>query len=120
MADEVKKTIMDSAERSAQRMSEMGRDAAEKLDNSRPAAARGLDSAASALRDAADNVPGSTGRGFARATADRLNTTADYVRANHMSDMADDVMQLIKERPGLSLIVAAALGFVVGRALTRS
>jgi ElaB/YqjD/DUF883 family membrane-anchored ribosome-binding protein len=120
MADEVRGKIMDSAERSSQRVSEMGRDAAEKLDNSRSAAARGIDSAASALRDAADSVPGNAGKGFARATAERLNTTADYVRSNRMSDMADDVMRLIKDRPGLSLIVAAALGFVVGRALTRS
>jgi hypothetical protein len=33
--------------------------------------------------------------------------------------MIDDVMQLVKNNPGPALLGAAALGFLVGRALSR-
>ena len=55
-------------------------DAAAAIDDSRSTAADGLDAAASALHDRVDDLPGGeTVRNVARATADRLSSSADYV-----------------------------------------
>jgi ElaB/YqjD/DUF883 family membrane-anchored ribosome-binding protein len=95
-------------------------DAAATIDDSRSTAADGLDTAASALHDRADDLPGGkTVRNFARATADRLSTSADYVRSHDAKRMMADVETLVKTNPGPALAVAAAFGFLLGRALSR-
>jgi ElaB/YqjD/DUF883 family membrane-anchored ribosome-binding protein len=83
-------------------------------------AADGLDTAASALQDRADDLPGGeTVRKVARATADRLSTSADYVRSHDAKRMMADVETFVKSNPGPALAVAAAFGFLLGRALSR-
>jgi ElaB/YqjD/DUF883 family membrane-anchored ribosome-binding protein len=56
---------------------------------------------------------------LAHTAADRLNTTADYVRRNDVNRMMADVETLVKNNPGPSLLIAAAFGFLVGRAVIR-
>jgi ElaB/YqjD/DUF883 family membrane-anchored ribosome-binding protein len=95
--------------------------AADKLDNGRRTAAGGLDTAASALRDTAGQVAGGERlNAFAEAAADRLNTTADYVRKNDANQMLDDVTRIVKDNPKASLLIAAAFGFIIGRAVIRN
>ena len=53
---------------------------------------------------------------MAHTAADKLETTADYVREHDVRDMMGDVEQFVKSHPGQSLIAAAAVGFLVGRA----
>ena len=90
------------------------------IDESRSTAADGLDTAASALHDRADDLPGGdTVRNFARATADRFSTSADYVRSHDAKRMMADVETFVKSNPGPALVVAAAFGFLLGRALSR-
>ena len=90
------------------------------IDESRSTAADGLDTAASALHDRADDLPGGdTVRNFARATADRLSTGADYVRSHDAKRMMADVETFVKSNPGPALVVAAAFGFLLSRALSR-
>ena len=55
----------------------------------------------------------------ARALADRLRTAAEYVRNRDAAGMMDDLVAVAKDNPGPSLLVAGAIGFMVGRALTR-
>jgi ElaB/YqjD/DUF883 family membrane-anchored ribosome-binding protein len=55
---------------------------------------------------------------FAHAAADRLTTTADYVRQHDVSRMMSDVETVVKNNPGPSLLAAAVFGFFVGRALS--
>ena len=77
-------------------------------------------SAASAVRDRADQLPGGPKvQQFAHAAAERLSTTADYVRSHDAKRMLADIERVVKNNPGPSLVIAAAFGFVLGRALTR-
>ena len=101
-------------------MADATSDAAAALDDSRSTVAEGLDTAAAALQDRADDLPGSeTVRNAARATAARLSDSADYVRSHDAKRMRADVETFVKSNPGPALAVAAAFGFLLGRALSR-
>ena len=94
--------------------------AAAVIDDSRSTAADGLDAAASALRDRVDDRPGGeTVRNVARATAEGLSSSADYVRSHDAKRVMADVETFVKSNPGPALAVAAAFGFLLGRALSR-
>ena len=112
--------ITERARNAAASVTDAAGDAAAALDDSRSTAADGLDAAASALHDKAADLPGGeTVRNVARATADRLSTGADYVRSHDTKRMMADVESFVKSNPGPALAVAAAFGFLLGRALSR-
>ena len=112
--------ITERARNAASSVTDAAGDAAAALDERRSTAADGLDTAASALYDRADDLPGGeTVRNVARATANRLSTGADYVRSHDAKRMMADVESLVKSNPGPALAVAAAFGFLLGRALSR-
>ena len=72
------------------------------------------------VHERADDLPGGqTVKEFAHAAADRLSTTADYMRTHDAKRMMADVETVVKSNPGPALLVAAALGFVLSRALAR-
>jgi ElaB/YqjD/DUF883 family membrane-anchored ribosome-binding protein len=101
-------------------MSDMARTASQTAEDGRKTAAERLGSAASAVRDRADQLPGGPKvQQFAHAAAERLSTTADYMRSHDAKHMLADVERVVKNNPGPSLVIAAAFGFVLGRALTR-
>ena len=94
--------------------------AADAVNEGREAAAAGLASAASTVHDRADQLPGGpTAKQFAHATAERLSSTADYVRSHDVTRMRADVGRLVKDYPGPALAIAAAFGFLLARALSR-
>jgi ElaB/YqjD/DUF883 family membrane-anchored ribosome-binding protein len=96
------------------------RNATDKLDEARSATAGRLQSVASAVHEKAEELPGGeTVRNVARAAADRLEATADYMRDHDASRIWADLETVVKNNPGPSLALAAAFGFLVGRALTR-
>ena len=112
--------ITEGAWNAAGAMADAGRDAAATLDDSRSMAADGLDAAASALHGNVTNLPGGeTVRNVARAAADRLGSGAEYVRTHDAKRMMADVESFVKNNPGPALAVAAAFGFLIGRALSR-
>jgi ElaB/YqjD/DUF883 family membrane-anchored ribosome-binding protein len=112
--------ITERARNAVSSMTDAAGDAAAALDQKRSTAADGLDTAASALHDRADDLPGGeTVRNVARATADRLSTGADYVRSHDAKRMMADVESFVKSHPGPALAIAAAFGFLLGRALSR-
>ena len=112
--------MTEGARKAAASMSDAARDAAATIDESRSTAADGLDAAASALHDRAEDLPGGeTIRNVARATADRLGSSAEYVRTHDAKRMMADVESFVKSNPGPALAVAAAFGFLLGRALSR-
>ena len=93
---------------------EMGQRVADKIDENRDAAASGLESAAGALREKADTFPGGEKvANAAHATADAVGVAADYVRDNDVKAMLTDVQKLVKNNPGVALLTAAALGFLI-------
>ena len=101
-------------------MSDMARTATRTVDHGRQTAAERLGSAASAVRDRVDQLPGGPKvQQLAHAAAERLSKTADYMRSHDAKRMLGDVERVVKNHPGPSLAIAAAFGFVLGRALTR-
>ena len=111
--------FMDTASQVKDKVSDFGRSATQKIDDNRESAASGLEKAASTLHDKADSLPGGDKvSGLAHATADKLTTTADYVRQHNVNSMMSDVESLVKKNPGPSLLAAAVIGFLVGRAFS--
>ena len=101
-------------------ITETARTANKTVDDARSMAADRLDSAASAVEDHVGELPGGQRvRDLASAAVDRLSSTADYVRSHDAQRMMADVEAVVKNNPGPALLIAAAFGFVVGRALTR-
>lgn len=94
--------------------------AANKIDEKRGAAAGGLDSVADTLHEKADKLPGGEKVASAAHTAaDKLASTAEYIRANDLKSMMADVQSLVKKNPGPALLAAAALGFLAARTFSR-
>lgn len=90
------------------------------VDERRQPAADAMESTASTLHDKAESLPGGpTVTNLAHKTADKLQSTADYVREHDSQAMMNDVERFVKDHPGQSLAVAAAVGFLFGRAFRR-
>jgi ElaB/YqjD/DUF883 family membrane-anchored ribosome-binding protein len=103
------------------RTTEIGQKAADAIDEKRDTVARGMDSAASALREKAESLPG--GDQVARAAnaaADAMESAAGYVRDSDLKAMVEDVQQIVKRHPGATLLTAAAVGFLLARTLSRN
>jgi len=116
-ATSVKEKASEAAGRAKDKAAELGRSAAAKIDEKREPAAGALDGAAATLHDKAESLPGGEKvSSMAHTAADKLESTADYVREHDVRDMMGDVEQFVKSHPGQSLIAAAAVGFLVGRA----
>jgi ElaB/YqjD/DUF883 family membrane-anchored ribosome-binding protein len=120
MADTAAAFGQDLAERASGAMSDVARTATKKVDEGRSMAADRLESAASTVHERADDLPGGQRvKEFANAAADRLSTTADYMRTHDAKRMMEDVETVVKNNPGAALLFATAFGFMLGRALTR-
>ena len=116
MGDQVSET----ASQVKDKISDAGRAAVDKIDSNRETAARGLDTAADVLHDKAGSLPGGeTMANLAHSTADKLSSTAEYVRDHDVKKMMADLEQMVKNNPGPSLLAAAVIGFLAGRAFRR-
>ena len=111
--------VSETAAQLKKNVADMGRAAGDKIDENRDAAAGGLDKAASALHEKAESLPGGEKvTGLAHATADKLSSTADYVREHDVNKMMADVETLVKNNPVPALAAAVVVGFLVGRAFS--
>jgi hypothetical protein len=98
----------------------LGRHAVEALEHKRGAAASRLEQAASWIRQKVEPFDdGRPATRMVRRAADKLETTAGYVRQHEVSHMAADAGRAIRSNPGRSLMVAAAAGFLLARAFSR-
>ena len=90
------------------------------IDGGKDSVARGIDSAASKLREKADMLPGG-GKAASSAyrAADFMETAADYVANGDIREILSEVRQLVRKHPGATLLTAAAAGFLLVRALAR-
>ena len=95
----------------------LGRKAADMAEQARPTSAAGLSAAADAIDDNADQVADRI-RSAAHRTAQAISTSADYIRDNSVQEMVDDAMAVVKNNPGVALLGAVAIGFLVGRAFS--
>lgn len=105
----------DALEKAEATASELGRSAEKKAQRARTRAAAGLDSAAKSMHAGADRVADA-----GHSAGDALASSARYVREHDARDMAEDAMDIVRRNPGVALLGAAALGFLVGRAITRN
>jgi ElaB/YqjD/DUF883 family membrane-anchored ribosome-binding protein len=93
---------------------DVGAKAAQRADQARVGAAAGLETVASTLHEKGDRVASA-----AHSAADAVAYGAGYLRDNDMRTMMSDLKQVIRRNPGRSLLGAAAVGFLLGRALSR-
>ena len=110
----------DGASQAKQKASEIGRKAADAVDAKRDSVARGIESAAFALHEHAETLPG--GEKIARAARTAANTmeaAAEYVRDQDVQAMLSDLRVMVKRHPGATLLTVAAVGFLLARSLTR-
>lgn len=112
--DDLKNKTVEMASRAKAAVANSAQGALDKAESKRPAVARGLESAASALHTQADNVHRVAHRG-----ADQLQQVADYTRENDVRAMMRDLSSLVKAHPGKSLAGALAAGFIFARAFRR-
>lgn len=99
---------------------ELGQKAADAIDSKRESVAQKIDSAASALHERADRLPGGEKvSGGAHRTAEALEDAAEYVRDQDVRAMLSDVRQAITRHPGAALLTAAAVGFLIARGFSR-
>ena len=111
--------VSDAASQIKSKAAELGHSAAAQIDSSRGAAAGGIASAAASLHGHADQLPGGERvASIAHSAADRLSSTADYIRGHDMDAMVNDIKALVKNNPGPALLGATAIGFLLGRAFS--
>jgi ElaB/YqjD/DUF883 family membrane-anchored ribosome-binding protein len=127
--------VSEKANELKDKVSDLGRKTVERIDQSRQSAASALEQTASSLHAGGEKAAGvghsaadkfssaghsATDRvsGAAHSAADKLQATADYVRNNDLKAMGEDLQEMVTRYPGVSLAVAAALGFLVARSLS--
>ena len=111
--------VSDRAARALDQAKTAGLAAVQTIDEKREAAARTLSSTASKLHDKASEYSDERITGAAHKTADTLEATADFMRNHPLNRVKDDVESFARRNPGAALLVAAGIGFLIGRALTR-
>lgn len=117
IAEEVKNTLSDASAKVKEKASEFGRASANSIDSSRTSVANSLENAAASLEDHAFTLPGGERvTSLAFNAADKLGATAEYVRTHDTKAMMGDVEAFVKSHPGQSLLAAAVVGFLAGRA----
>lgn len=113
--------VSDGAAQMKNKVSDMGRKAADRIDDNLGAAAGGLDKAAAGLHERADHLPGvEKAEALAHSAADKLSNTADYLRSHDVDRMLEDLNVLVTKHPGPSLLAAGVIGFWLGRTLMGS
>jgi ElaB/YqjD/DUF883 family membrane-anchored ribosome-binding protein len=113
----IKDKVSDAATTAKQKVSDAGRQATDKIDEKRGPAADALQSAASTIHERAEDLPGGeTVKSVAHSAAEKLESTAGYIREHDVKAMLSDVEEIVKRNPGPSLLIAAAVGFLIGRA----
>ena len=106
----------DVAAQAKEKATDLGRTAAEKFEQSRSATADALQSTAGSIRSGAQSSSDAISS-VGYKTADKLETTANYVRNHDFQGMLRDLEDVVRRSPGPSMIAAAAVGVLLGAAL---
>lgn len=114
-ASRVKQQISGTVEDAKEKAADLSRKAVNRVDAQREPAAGALDRTADTLHEQTDRWA-NTAAGAAHATADKIQNVADYVRSHDARAMVDDAGELVRRYPAQTLVAAATVGFLVGRA----
>jgi hypothetical protein len=116
----LKDRVTEAASKTKRTVNEMTSTASEKLDRQREAAAGGLDRAASTIREKVVSMSGGARTAnVAHGIADRMESTASYLRDHDFTDMREDLIAVCRRHPAQAMLSALAVGFLVGRAVRR-
>jgi hypothetical protein len=119
-SDNYSGTSGDNAAEFKSAAADLGQKAGEKIDKGRSAAAGGIASAAESLHGHANDLPGGERvASLAHGAADKLSSTADYIRGHDLTAMFEDAKTLVKKNPVPALLGAAAIGFLLAKAFSR-
>jgi ElaB/YqjD/DUF883 family membrane-anchored ribosome-binding protein len=114
-AARMKETVAQKANEAKDKIADLGRKTVDQIDAQRESVASTLNKTASALHEQGENAAG-----LAHTTADKLETTADYLRQHDLKAMMSDVEELAKRYPGQCLAAAVGVGFLLGRVFRNS
>jgi ElaB/YqjD/DUF883 family membrane-anchored ribosome-binding protein len=115
IARKAKESIADTAKTMKDKTQEFGRTAVNKIEENRLSAAGALHNAASSLHQTAGKLPNVPD--IAHSTAEKVDAVAKYMEGHDTKQMMADIEAVVKRNPGPSLLIAAAVGFLVGRAI---
>ena len=108
--------VVDIATKAKDKAQSLAHAAAATVDQNRGSAARVLANTASTIRDGAARLPGGEGvTRLARAAAEEIDTTAQYVREHDTQEMLADLKTFVTRHPAASIVGAAVVGVLVGR-----
>ena len=120
VTERVQTNVSDIATKAHDKAQALAHAAADTVDQNRASAARVLANAASTIRDGATRLPSSQGiTRLARAAAEEIDTTAEYVREHTTQQMMADLKHFVRRHPGASVVGAAIVGVLVGRQLRK-
>ena len=114
IATKAKESISDTAKTVKDKTQEFGRAAVTKIEENRVSAAGALHNAATSLHDNAAKLP--NGPDMAHSAAEKVDAVAGYLQGHDTKQMMADVEAVVKKNPVPSLLIAGALGFLMGRA----
>jgi hypothetical protein len=118
VSSKTREAVVDAATAATDKVQAAAHAAVDTVNQNRGAAARVLATTASTIHDGATRLPkGELVSRLATATADQIDATANYVRERSVEEMMADLKLLIRRRPGASMLIAAALGVIVGRGM---
>ena len=115
LAKQAKDSLTDTAKTVKDRTQEFGRAAVNKIEENRVSAAGALHSAATSLHENASKLP--NGPDLAHSAAEKVDAVSGYLQGHDTKQMMADVEAVVKKNPMPSLLIAGALGFLVGRTL---
>jgi len=107
--------VADTARTVKDKTQEFGRATVNKIEENRVSAAGALHSAATSLHENASKLP--NGPDLAHSAAEKVDAVSGYLQGHDTQQMMADVEAIVKRNPGPSLLIAGALGFLIGRTL---
>src|ERR1700688_1364669 len=118
LAKQAKDSLTDTAKTVKDKTQEFGRAAVNKIEENRVSAAGALHSAATSLHENASKLP--NGPDLAHSAAEKVDAVSGYLQGHDTKQMMADVEAVVKKNPMPSLLIAGALGFLIGRTLRNS
>jgi hypothetical protein len=113
----IKDKASDLASGVAERASDLASNVAERVDSGIHATGKGIENLAQGLRD---NTPNDGFLGAASSrVAETLETSGKYLEEHGMSDMVNDLTDIIRRNPIPAVLVGVGIGFVLARATSR-
>lgn len=111
--------LYDATSRIKDKAADMGRAASGKFEETRDSAASALNNTASQVREGGRGMANEKLGKVAATVADGLERTSTYLRPGGMSEVCHDVEGLVKSHPTETILGALAVGFLLGKTITR-